>query len=389
MLEAAKPSSIGGDHVPLEVEAAIRAQAPPHLDLRTDHVVDRAKDQREKDRIEGSVGEGKPLRIPVDPLSRTDSSSAALARYDREFPVSDCRRYHLPMLRTPPALGAPPAHPKSFLEVRVRQLDELPGLLALCAGYEKGSWRCNQLARHMLEWLPEFVLRDSEREGLAADNAVKLLAKAAETVYVSDKYEKRGELGELLLHVILRQEFRTTPAIAKLFFKDSPNDTVKGFDAVHVVATGKGLELWLGEAKLYEDIHSAINAVVKDLHDHSEADYLRREFAAITNKIDPAWPHSDRLMELLDRNTSLDSIFECMCVPVLLTYNSTAIESHGSITEEFKKAFEAEVLAHHESFKTKNLPENIRIHLLLVPLGSKKDLVERFDENLKALQSLA
>ena len=34
-------------------------------------------------------------------------------------------------------------------------------------------------------------------------------------------------------------------AISKVFFKDSPNDTVKGFDAVHVVESLDGLELWL------------------------------------------------------------------------------------------------------------------------------------------------
>jgi len=64
---------------------------------------------------------------------------------------------------------------------------------------------------------------------------------------MSDKYKKRGEIGELLLHVICREVFKTYPAITKYFYKDSANNTVKGFDAVHVVVGGDGLELWLGE----------------------------------------------------------------------------------------------------------------------------------------------
>jgi hypothetical protein len=61
----------------------------------------------------------------------------------------------------------------------------------------------------------------------------------------TDKYQKRGEIGELLLHVICREVFKTYPAITKYFYKDSSNNTVKGFDAVHVVVTKTGLELWL------------------------------------------------------------------------------------------------------------------------------------------------
>ena len=69
--------------------------------------------------------------------------------------------------------------PNPFLEIRVKQLDLDPGLVALCAGYEGGEWRCEQLAAHMCEWLPEFALSNTERESFGAHNAVSLVAKAA------------------------------------------------------------------------------------------------------------------------------------------------------------------------------------------------------------------
>src|SRR3712207_6996007 len=59
----------------------------------------------------------------------------------------------------------------------------------------------------------------------------------------SEKYSKRGEFGELLLHSVIRDVFHSEPAISKIFFKDSANDTVKGFDAVHVVEVEGSLEL--------------------------------------------------------------------------------------------------------------------------------------------------
>jgi uncharacterized protein DUF1837 len=287
----------------------------------------------------------------------------------------------------PPEVFAPPAHPHPFLDIRVHRLDMEPGLVAVCAGYEQQKWRASRLAAHMIEWLPDFALRDSERQGLRAENAVSLIARAAQVVYASDKYERRGEAGELLLHIILRQVFKTIPAISKMFFKDSANDTVKGFDAVHVVAHEDTLQLWLGEAKFYDDIARAIHDAVEDLTAHFARDYMRAEFAAITNKIDGAWPHGATLAKLLNPNTSLDQVFDSLCVPVLLTYDSPVVAAHGEVTAAFEDAFRAEVEKHHASFSSKR-PPHLTIHLLLLPMNRKDNLVREFDERLKHAQGI-
>ena len=276
--------------------------------------------------------------------------------------------------------------PAPFLHLRVHRLDLTPSLTALCAGYELNEWRCRQLATHLLEWLPEFALTHSELQDFGPHNAIRLLRQAARSVYTSEKYQKRGELGELLLHAAIRQTFTTVPAISKYFFKDSENDTVKGFDAVHVIATEKSLELWLGEVKFYNGVSKAIYDVVEELNKHCERDYLRSEFTAITNKIDSSWPHSGRLKGLLDPNTSLDVVFDSVCIPVLLTYDSPAVDAHKKATSEFSKAFEEEVIHNHGLFKAKGLPENVVVRLFLVPLKEKAELVKIFDEELKSLQ---
>ena len=49
-----------------------------------------------------------------------------------------------------------------------------------------------------------------------------------------DVIKKRGEFGELILHVILRDYFNTTPLVSKIFFKDTDGFTVHGFDSVHI-----------------------------------------------------------------------------------------------------------------------------------------------------------
>jgi hypothetical protein len=269
----------------------------------------------------------------------------------------------------------------------MQQLDLTPTLTALCAGYEGGEWRAKALADHMMEWLPEFALNYTERQNFGHHTGVRLLREAAQRVYTTKKFENRGEFGELLLHIAARQVFNTLPAISKIYYKDADNDTVKGFDAVHVLATDQSLELWVGEVKFYDEINRAIRDVAEELGQHTTPGYLRREAAAITNKIDPTWPHADRLQKLLDPNTSLDEVFDAMVIPVLLTYNSDAVGAHDRICDEFDAAFQAEVATHHRTFCRKALPP-LRIHLFLVPLKDKQELLKHLDEGLRRWQTL-
>jgi len=281
-----------------------------------------------------------------------------------------------------------PPHPQSFFEVRIQLLEKDVGLSAVCAGYELKEWRHKQLAGHLIKWLPEFALTYTELQKLKGYNAADLIAKAARSVYMSDKYQKRGEIGELLLHVICREVFKTYPAITKYFYKDSSNNTVKGFDAVHVIVTKAGLELWLGESKFYEDINDAISAAIEDLKSHTKRNYMRAEFVTVRNMLDKKWPHAAKLEKLIHPNVSLDEIFEGVCIPVLLTYNSDTIAAYNEVSEKFKEAFETEVLKHYQTFSSKNPLRNIRVHLFLFPAKSKRKLLAEFDARLKACQAI-
>lgn len=277
--------------------------------------------------------------------------------------------------------------PAPFLEVRVNRMELVPALVGLCVGYESGQWRSKQLVDHMMEWLPDFALNYTERKSINSSNAVRLIRAAAKSIYKTDKFKKRGEFGELLLHIAIRQVYETIPAISKLYYKDASNDTVKGFDAVHVIWASSALELWLGEAKFYDDISAAIADVVAELEKHTQDEYLRGEFAAIVNKIDPKWPHAGKLKALLDQNTSLDQVFETVCIPVLLTYDSKTVNSHDRVSPQYVQEFTTEVEKHHATFASKNLPR-LRIHLFLIPLKSKSELLAELDAGLKKWQNI-
>lgn len=277
--------------------------------------------------------------------------------------------------------------PDPFLRVMVTAHDLEPTLTAMCAGFEQSEWRAEQFATHLFEWLPEFALSWTERQSFTDATAVELLRRAARVVYATEKYRKRGEFGELILHVIIRQVFNSEPAISKIFYKDSANDTVKGFDAVHVVPRDEALELWLGEAKFYGDVTDALAAVAAELVQHMERDYLRSEFAAITNKIDESWPYAERLKKLLSPNTSLDEVFDVVRIPVLITYDSEVVAAHAAHTDEYAVQFKEEVEIVRSRFAKKALPE-VQIHLCLVPLKSKEVLLSHLHEKLRSWQTL-
>lgn len=283
-----------------------------------------------------------------------------------------------------------PQPPEPFLELKIHNLASTPPISALCAGYECGKWRSSQLAEHAMEWLPEFCLTANELKSITSSNALKMIRKAAQLVYQTDKYKNRGEFGELFLHIILRQIYGSIPAISKIYFKDSVNNTVKGFDAVHIINIKDKFELWLGEVKFYKNARKAILDVIDEIQDHTTQDYLKNEKMLLLNKIDidQKSPFHPILSKLLNPNTSLDELFDCARIPILITYNSKTLDKHKKTTEKFNLELEHEVMKFFDYFKNKTLNLNIpiKLHVFLLPLQGKSVLIKKLDEELKRLQ---
>jgi hypothetical protein len=277
---------------------------------------------------------------------------------------------------------------RPVLEVRVDFMDRDPSLHTFCPGYELGRWRATELAEDVFErHLATFALPYSEYIEINHETAARSLRRAARSIYATEKYSKRGEFGELILHSIIRDAFNSVPAISKIYFKDGPNETVKGFDAVHVVEIDDELELWLGEVKFYESLSRAIRDVTDELHEHLRADYLRREFSAITNKLDPLWEHAERVARVLDENTSLDEIFDAVTIPVLLTYDSSAVGANRKLCDEYVSALQEEASRAWDSFHSKcDDAWGVRLRLILLPMLKKTSLVEEFQGRLLAWQ---
>ena len=279
--------------------------------------------------------------------------------------------------------------PDRFLQVRTRIIDNVTvPLRAYCAGYEGKIWRTKQLSEHAIEWVPDFSLTHKELSILHSGNAVSKLRKAAKLFFDKKNNDTWGELGELLLHALIRQELGTIPLAHKLYFKSSVNETIKGFDCVHISKQdNEDYKLWLGEAKLYSNISNAIHDVLKEIKQHTETEYLKDEFLLINNKIEKLEGfNNEKIRKLFHKNTSLDEVFAHINIPVLLTYNSECIKKHVAISKEFEDEFEKEVKKHWQSFCSKRNSLPLNIYLFLLPLKDKKELVTSFAKELEKWQ---
>lgn len=281
-----------------------------------------------------------------------------------------------------------PTRPEPFLVARVREPAEDPDWQLLCAGYEDAKWRKVGLSTYLLNHLVEFAFRWSELQDLDSATALEMVDEAAKRVYTSEKPKSRGEFGELLLHAVLRSHCDSEPAMSKIFFKSGDNDTVKGFDCVHIVPSGDSLELWFGEAKFYNAVRPAIREVVEELERHLGTAYLRREFALVQSKIDPNWPYAAQFRELIAKSRPINEIFDVIRIPVLITYDSSVINAHNEVSPDYIAALELEARQALDYFleRSASLPDEVRVHLLLVPVKKKAVLVQHLHRRLHDLQ---
>ena len=278
-----------------------------------------------------------------------------------------------------------------FFKIIVHDESSIPTLLGICAGFENGEWRGQRLADNLFNCIPDFCLSYSEVHEVDSREWMDKLRKSVAMIYNSPKYKSRGEFGELLLHYILKDFYKTIPAISKMYFKDGPNETVKGLDAVHVIENDEGLlDLWLGEVKFYKDASQAIKDVIPEIEEHFAHDYLRTEFIAITNKLDKESPFYEKLSQLISPDTSLDEIFERICVPVLITFNSKVIDKHIKYTNAYKEEMKTEMEKYFNQFESQfeKLGIDIEVHLFLLPLKTKETFVQMLNNKLNLWQQL-
>ena len=260
-------------------------------------------------------------------------------------------------------------------------------LRAYHVGFEQNKFRLKPLVDIICRVIPEFSFGYHEGVSVPHTEMYEKFQEAANIIYQTDKFQKRGEFGELILHLLLRDFHQTIPLVSKIWFKDSHNIAVHGFDAVQITVEEGNKKLWLGESKLYKSGKDGVTELVEDLKKHVEADFLRKEFGLLYKKLPNQIPDIEHWRDLMDKHTVLETVFDNIVIPMVCTYTSELFNNHVEATKDFFDAFTKECKGLYDHFESKKIATNVEIILLLLPVSCKDELNTELHNKLKAFQA--
>lgn len=275
------------------------------------------------------------------------------------------------------------------------------------------QYRWTELVKKIISVIHEFSFGFHEGTSTQNTETLEKLVEAANSIYkidefqkvrdiynnsghigddLDDKYLRRGEFGELILHLILRDHLDTIPLLSKIYFKDSLGHTVHGFDCVHIEPKTK--TLWIGESKLYIDPKRGLSELIKDIEEHFKVDYLDSEFGLIAKKVKhfKNIPESDHWKKLLSSSTKLKDKLNEICIPLLCTYSCdlfTKYDDEGA--PEFVNEYDQKIRSLKKYFDDRNkhpFKSRLKIILILLPVKCKKELVKKLHHKLSLIQAI-
>lgn len=266
----------------------------------------------------------------------------------------------------------------------------------------------------IIDTIPEYVFAHYENPNIPQTHSVGKLREAAKSIYKIKEYAlmkrvylhkdktalselkaqnstNRGEFGELILHLLLRDFHGTIPLISKVYFKDSSGVPAHGFDSVHITPDEK--ILWLGESKFYTNSRQGVAALINDIKEHFVRDYLEEQVLVIKKNLENnEIPQRDEWIKTLNECSKLKDVLSIINIPLLCTYPHNIYNLYTDLScHEAISCHEADIRELKAYFDNRNdhpLKSHLNIILMLFPVRNKKELVTKLHERLWHMQSM-
>lgn len=271
-------------------------------------------------------------------------------------------------------------------------------VLSLVNDFEDGKWRYTKFQNFIWDNIAETSLTQRERESLVNHS---LLTAAAKNLRLTDKDNDIGrgsELAEIVLYGFMKHHFGALPVVPKIFYKQNVQDNAKGADSVHIVIEKENdFTLWFGEAKFYNNIEDArLASIIESVGNALATDKMKKENSIITNVSDI---HDlaidndlrDKIIQMLSPHETLDILKPKLNIPILLLHECSVTAACTEMSNDYR----AEIVALHidraHAYFKKQIQSlngvfkyaDIKFHLILFPVPSKKDIVDKFVSNVE------
>lgn len=165
---------------------------------------------------------------------------------------------------------------------------------------KQGKATVAELVDAILDYMTVFALPRSATDKLLADYGkitgeeyrLKCERAQREAVTLFKRAQKatnrNGEAGELLLCILTEWILGAPQLLAKMCLKTNRNMPIHGADGLHVGYSGenKRLNLYWGEAKLYSDVGTAIQAAVTSIEKALKDENVTYELKLVSRHID-------------------------------------------------------------------------------------------------------
>lgn len=268
--------------------------------------------------------------------------------------------------------------------------------LSFVNGFEDNKWRQNNFLDFIWNNIVETALSTTERQALV-NKPKSALTAAAKKLRLTDAAKDPGkgsEIAEILLYAIMRHHYGALSVVPKIFYKQNVNDYAKGADSVHIVPEGDTFSLWFGESKFYKSISDMrLGPIIRSVGEMLGSEKIRKENSIITSlkdldSVGLSPPLLANIKSALSDRETLDKLKPLIHVPVLLLHECKITNAHtGSDTAKYLGQVGDFHRARAESYFVKQAVrlgpvisyyDQIKFHLLLVPVPNKKLIVDDF-----------
>ena len=247
--------------------------------------------------------------------------------------------------------------------------------------YESGRYRQTELVGLIRDTVPYFALTSNEISSIDRSEWNKQSFTRISDAHINSK----GDYGELLLYLVLSVFYDVPKFVTKARLRSTTKEQIKGFDCAHFSIDGSKVTLWLGEAKFHKSVSGAVSSAFNSLNDHlNDPEKIKSELKILGGEIEInkiLEPEKyDLLKQYVSGGKSLDKVN--IAVPVLITYDSSCINKHGSTgiadieDDTLRLELEAELESHFKKIYRKAWPthKNIKIVFFAIPLESVSEL---------------
>lgn len=274
-------------------------------------------------------------------------------------------------------------------------------LLSIVNKFEDGEWRLKKFEQFIWNNIKETALSKAERDALI-DDPESTLYNSVLNLRLVEGEEAGGEIGEILLHGIMKKYFSALPVVPKIFYKQNARDYAKGADSVHIVLNDDlTFSVWLGEAKFYNSLAThRLDKIINSVSDMLITNKLRKEFTILTSLKDlELYVEDKKLLEnikiSLSDGISMDDIKKQLHIPIMLLHECSITSSNTKVMAEYIEDIKKEhfditsrfIKKLDKKLETIFLYSEIKFHIIIFPIPNKNEIVQRFNNKAKMIKS--